>query len=85
MPITIGTQAPPEVFPGPEALFIVRLLTITMPDGTEVQVRTKEELERILSSMTPAQLEQWKNNYRFTPIRNNTKNPNYTGTVTDTL
>jgi len=85
MPVTIGTQIPPQSYPPAEALFIERLLVITDPDGNENVIRTKEELDRVLDSMTPAQLEAWKINYRFTPVLNFTGNPNYSGTVTDTL
>lgn len=85
MPITVGTQIPPQAIPEPEAIYIKRVLVIKGPDGSEVLIRSKEELDLILNSMTPEQLEEWKKNYRFAPILNYTGNPNYTGTVTDTL
>jgi len=85
MPIAVGMIVPPQPAPDPEAMNIQRILTITAPDGTQVVIRTAEELQRILDSMTPEQIEAWKTNYRFTPIRNSTGNYNYTGTVIDTL
>jgi hypothetical protein len=85
VPITVGAQIPPGVIPDSEVLFIKRVLVIIGPDGNEVLIRTREEFDRILDSMTPEQLEEWKKNYRFTPVRNYTGNPNYTGTVVDTL
>lgn len=85
MPINIGVQIPNPIIADPEALFIKRVIVITGPDGNEILIRTKAEFDLLLDSMTPEQLEEWKKNYRFTPIRNYTGNPNYTGTMTDTL
>jgi hypothetical protein len=41
---------------------------ITDKDGVVVEIRSQTQLNEILAQMTPEQLEQWKANYRFTPI-----------------
>lgn len=83
MPVQIGTEQPsPSCYDG-EAMNIKRVLVVTDKDGHEVVIRSQAELQAILGSMTPAELEAWKNNYRFVPILNYTRNPNYSGTGGD--
>lgn len=63
---------------------IIRKLFVTK-NGIEYEIRSGEELERLLSDLTPEERKQWEINYRFTPITNKTGNPYYTGTARDLL
>ncbi len=67
----------------PDVPQVNRHFFITDKDGVEVEIRSQAQLNEILAQMTPEQLEAWKQNYRFTPITNGTKNPGYTGSSRD--
>jgi len=72
--------------PTPSAIgrkFLRRKLTITDKNGVEHVIQTQQDLDAVFAQMTPAELEQWKANYRFAPIQNLTGNPDYTGTMLD--
>ena len=60
---------------------ILRKLFISDKNGVYHEIRTQEDLQRILNQMTPEELERWKTQYRFTPIEN--RAGNYTGTIGD--
>jgi hypothetical protein len=57
---------------------------LTDRDGVEHEIRSNEDLMAILSTMTAEELALWMTRYRFVPITNSTKNPNYTGGARDT-
>jgi hypothetical protein len=52
-------------------------------DGKEIEITSNAQLKAFLASLTPDELEQYKNQYRFTPITNKTGNQYYTGTMVD--
>jgi hypothetical protein len=63
--------------------FVNRKWFITDKDGVEHQIRSSEELKKIVAQMTPEEFEIWKAQYRFAPIQNLTGNQDYTGTGRD--
>lgn len=60
-----------------------RRVFVTDRDGNEVEIKSPADLERVLAQMTPEELREWKNRYRFAPIENNTGNKDYSGTGRD--
>jgi hypothetical protein len=64
-------------------------LSVTDVEGIERKIETRGQLLAILAlmtplaQMTPRQIEDRKNRYRFAPIRNLTGILDYTGTLRD--
>lgn len=65
------------------ASVIRRKLFITDKNGVEHEIKSSEDLQKILDEMTPAEVEVWKARYRFTPVTNKTGIKDYTGTAND--
>lgn len=62
---------------------IVRKLFVTDKNGVEVEIKTPDDLKKILAQMTPEEQQLWALRYRFAPIQNKTGNIDYTGTSRD--
>lgn len=80
MPV-LSSSNDPNATPGA----LRRRLYVTDRDGVTHEIKTKDDLDRILAQMTPQELEDWKTRYRFTPISNGTDIKDYTGTISDLL
>jgi histidinol phosphatase-like enzyme len=59
------------------------VVIVTNPDGTYRIISTAEELNKWLEGLSPAELQLYKDRYRFEPVRNKTGIPGYTGTIRD--
>jgi len=83
--ISIHGRGPPPKDPGnPEGINrLRRRYFVRNEKGEQVEITSFKEFDIILSRMTPEQQEQFKSNYRFCPITNLTRNPNYFGTLSD--
>jgi hypothetical protein len=81
MPVVMNNGGPTPSVIGRS--FLRRALTITDPQGGDHVIRTQEDLDKVLASMTPEQKKQWEDNYRFCKVDNLTGNSNYTGTLLD--
>jgi hypothetical protein len=54
-------------------------------NGAVRRITTRDELVKYLESLPPEEYERFKTQYRFEPVRNNTNNPYYTGSIRDLL
>jgi hypothetical protein len=61
---------------------IVRKLFLNK-NGKEIEITSNAQLKAFLADLTPDELEQYKSQYRFTPVSNGTGNNFYTGTMVD--
>ena len=64
---------------------IIRKLYVTDQNGVEHEIKTQDDLLKLLATLTPEEKKQYELNYRFCPITNLTGNPYYTGTQIDLL
>lgn len=62
---------------------IIRAWFLRDKDGIEVRIDSPEKLQTILDQMSSEELERWKANLRFEPVRNGTGIKDYTGTLRD--
>jgi hypothetical protein len=64
---------------------IVRKYYLTDKDGVEHEIKSQEDLLRILNQMTPEQRKVYNDKYRFTPISNATGSSDYSGLLRDMM
>jgi hypothetical protein len=83
--VPIKPWLPPEVKlpPPPGAARIQRRFYMTDRNGVEIEITSNAQLQKILAQMTPQELADWKQRYRFTSIDNDTPGDCITGGMRD--
>jgi hypothetical protein len=88
VPVSLGSNAPSSIHVDPIGsptgeVNLQRRWFVTDRNGVEHEITSPEVLDRIMADMTPEEVIQLKNSYRFAPIKNLTGNKNYMGTLRD--
>lgn len=83
MPIKPWTPLESRPTPPPGAARVQRRLYVTDRNGVEVEITSNLQLQQIISQMTPEELAEWKQRYRFTPVNDDTQGGWTTGGLRD--
>jgi len=62
---------------------INRRLVVRDKDGNLIRIDNNKQLKDFLATLTPEELEQYKLEYRFAPISNDTNSIWYAGSIGD--
>ena len=85
MPIEPAPFEKAPFAPWAEARVPARRVFVTDENGKVRLLNNFNELKVLLSKLTPEELQQFKNEYRFTHITNKTGNVWYSGSIHDLL